>query len=418
VVFGLAPAWSASRPELVPALKASAEGTARARFSARDALVVGQLALSLVLLVAGALLTRGLLAAYATDLGYDPRPLSSLSFNLAMNGYDDERAGALRERALDSLRRLPGVVAVSTASRLPLSPDITMDGLRVPGHHTPTEQETPVDAVSIGADYFTAVGVPIVAGRAFTLDDISGERRVVIVNETLVRQYFPGGDAVGRQIYTGGYETRPWEIVGVARDHRVRSVGEDPRPYMHFPDRSTQSIGFVVRTSTPPSAALPMLRQAVWSLEPDIVFTEDVPAAEVADTTLMPTRVGALVLGTFGALALLLAAVGLYGVVAYSVSRRTREVGIRMALGAQRSAVLRTIAMRGGGLAFAGLLLGALASAGVGRLLGSLLYGVSGFDAVSYAAAAGVLLLIAGVANLVPAMAAIRVDPVRALRSE
>jgi putative ABC transport system permease protein len=138
----------------------------------------------------------------------------------------------------------------------------------------------------------------------------------------------------------------------------------------------------------------------------------------VADTTLMPTRVGALVLGTFGALALLLAAVGLYGVVAYSVSRRTREVGIRMALGAQRSAVLRTIAMRGGGLAFAGLLLGALASAGVGRLLGSLLYGVSGFDAVSYAAAAGVLLLIAGVANLVPAMAAIRVDPVRALRSE
>ncbi len=418
LIFGLAPAWSSSRPELVPALKASAEGDVRARFSTRDVLVIGQLAVSLVLLAAGALLARGLWAAHAADLGYDPGPLSSLSFNLRMNGYDTPRATALRDRAIVALRALPGVLAVSTASRLPLAPDINMDGLRVPGRHAPTEQETPVDTVQVGADYFTTVGVPIVAGRAFTPDDIAQARKVAIVNETLARQYWPDGTAVGRQIYTGSYESDPWEIVGVARDHKVRSVGEQSRPYLHKPATPNQSVGLVVRTAMPPTTALPMLRQALWSLEPDIVFTEDVPAEQVAEATMTPTRIGAIALGAFGLLALGLAAIGLYGVVAYSVSRRTREIGIRMALGAQRGAVLRLIVMRGGRLAAAGLVLGALASAGVGQLLESLLYGVSSFDAMSYAAAAGVLLLVAGIANLIPALSATRVDPIRALRSE
>jgi putative ABC transport system permease protein len=161
-----------------------------------------------------------------------------------------------------------------------------------------------------------------------------------------------------------------------------------------------------------------MLRQALWALEPEIVFTEDVPAEQVAAATVMPTRVGALVLGAFGALALLLAGVGLYGVVAYSVSRRTREVGIRMALGAERRTVLRLILAQGGRLALVGVALGATASVGVGRLLESLLYGVSGFDPIAYGAAAGILLLTACLANLVPALTAARLDPVRALRSE
>jgi ABC-type antimicrobial peptide transport system permease subunit len=204
----------------------------------------------------------------------------------------------------------------------------------------------------------------------------------------------------------------------VARDHKVRSVGEDPRPYLHVPVRPDQSIGLVVRTATSPAAALPMLRQALWSLEPDIVFTEDVPTEEVVATTVAPTRIGAMILGAFGVLALGLAAVGLYGVVAYSVSRRTREVGIRMALGARRAEVLRLIVMRGGRLAAAGVVCGTLVAAGVGQLLESLLYGVSSFDVISYTAAAGVLLLVAGVANLIPAISAARVDPVRALRSE
>ena len=414
LVFGLAPAWSASRPELVPALKASMEGDSRSRWSSRDLLVAGQLALSAVLLVTGALLVRGLVAARGADLGYDPRPLSSLTFDLSMNGYDEAKRDAFRERALEQLRALPGVIGATTATRLPMAPDINMSGVRVEGRHAPDQQETPVDSVAVGPDYFATVGVPIVVGRAFMSDDFLPGRRVAIVNETLAKQYWPDG-AVGQRFYRGDFKSEPWQIVGVARDHKVRSVGESPRPYVHVPGTS---LSFVVRTATPPASALPMLRQALWSLEPDIVFTEDASAAEIADTTMLPTRVGAILLGAFGALALGLAAIGLYGVVAYSVTQRTREIGIRVALGASRGSVLRLLASRGARLAVIGLALGALGAAGVGRLLTSMLYGVSAFDALAFGAAAAVLLLIAGIANIVPALTALRIDPVKALRSE
>ena len=418
VLFGLAPAWSSSRPELVPALKEVAEGDGRRRITLRNALVVAQLALSLVLLVAGALLTRGLFTARNADLGFDPTPVSSLSFNLQMNGYDTARATALRDQALQVLRGLPGVLAVSTASRLPLAPDINMDGILVPGHHNPQDEGTLIDTVTVGADYFAVVGVPILYGRGFTDDDVRQERRVAIVNETMARQYWPEGSAVGRLIYSGGFDSQPYEIVGVSRNHRVRSVGEDPRPYLHLPAGPSRSIGLVVRTATPAANALPMLRDALWKLEPDILFTEDVPASQVVATTVMPTRLGAMVLGAFGGLALLLAAVGLYGVIAHSVSRRTREVGIRIALGAERGQVLRLILAEGGRLALVGIALGVLASAAAARVLESLLYGVSGFDPAAYTIAAGVLLLVALAANLIPALTAARIDPVRALRSE
>ena len=176
LLFGLAPAWSASKPELVPALKDTGEGEGsgrRRRLTMRDALVVGQLALSLVLLVAGALLTRGLMAARATDIGFDPTHLASLSFNLQMNGYDAGRATAFKDRALQAVRALPGVSAASITSRLPLAPDVNMDGFVIRGHHAPTDDPTPIDTVTVGADYFAAVGVPVVAGRVFTEADVS-----------------------------------------------------------------------------------------------------------------------------------------------------------------------------------------------------------------------------------------------------
>ncbi len=231
----------------------------------------------------------------------------------------------------------------------------------------------------------------------------------------MARQFWPDGSAVGRVIRIG---KDPVEIIGIARDHKVRSVGEAPRPYLHVPAGPSQSMGLVVRTTMPAASALPTLRNALWTLEPNIVFTEDVPAQQVADTTVAPTRIGAVVLMAFGGLALGLAAIGVYGVIAFSVSRRTREVGIRMALGAERGQVLRMVLSQGVRLAGAGIALGAIASAGVSRLLESLLYGVSGFDPLAYVAAAGLLLLIAGAANLVPAITASRIDPVRALRSE
>ncbi|OFW46555.1 MAG: hypothetical protein A3J29_17555 [Acidobacteria bacterium RIFCSPLOWO2_12_FULL_67_14b] len=419
VVFGLAPAWSSSRPDLVPALKESAEPSSGGRGRLRDVLVVGQLALSLVLLVSGALLGRGLLTAQHADIGFDPAPVSLLSFNLQMNGYDLDRATAFRERAFQALRVLPGVTAVSTATRLPLSPEINMDGVLVQGHHAPDEKDgTPTDTVAVGVDYFDVVGVPILAGRAFTEDDVAQGRRVAIINETMARQYWPGASALGRRIHLDGFAAEPVEVIGVARDHKVRSVGEAPRPYLHRPAGKSRELGLIVRTTTPAVSALPMLRAALWAIEPDIVFTDGVPAEEVAAMTVVPTRIGAIMLGAFGMLALLLAAVGVYGVVAYSVSRRTREVGIRMALGAGRGQVLRMVLWQGGRLAAVGILLGAAGAAGAGQLLESMLYGVSALDPAAYAVAAALLLTVAAVANLVPAISAARVDPMRALRRE
>jgi putative ABC transport system permease protein len=421
LAFGLAPAWSASRIDLVPVLKDQTAGTlatGRRRFALGDSLVSAQLALSLVLLVCGALLVRGLIAARGTEMGFDPARIASLTFNLQMNGYDTDRAMAFRERAVEVLRGLPGVEAVSLATRLPLAPDVNMEGIKIPGRHAPDDPATPIDTVSIGADYFRAIGLPIVAGRAFTEDDVRGSRAVAIVNETMARQYWPDGSAVGRQIYPEGFDQPPREIVGVARDHKVRSVGEAPRSYLHLPAGPSRTVALVVRTSTPAAGALPMLRDALWRLEPNLVFTEEVSAAEIAATTMAPTRIGAGLIGAFAALALLLASIGLYGIIAYSVSLRTREVGIRMALGAARGQVIRLVLRQGSRLVLVGLTLGTLASLGAGRVLSSLLYGVSPVDPLAYAVAAGVLVGVAGVANLAPALAAARIDPLQALRRD
>jgi predicted permease len=295
-----------------------------------------------------------------------------------------------------------------------------MEGVKVPGHQRPEDDAVPIDSVGVGPGYFEAVGVGIVEGRAFTDSDREGSARVAIVNQTMARRYWPGESAIGKRLYLGDYDDPPTEVVGVSRDHKVRSVGEAPRPYLHLPwlASPSRSLGFAVRTSGTALLALPTLRQAIRELEPEIVFTEDDTAEAVAAVTLMPTRVGAAILGAFGLLALLLAAVGLYGLVAWSVSRRTREIGIRMALGARPAHVLALVLGQGLRLAVVGIAAGTLMAAGVAQLLRSLLYGVSAFDPAAYGVAALVLLAVAAAANAVPAWRASRIHPMRALRYE
>jgi len=421
LLFGLAPAWTASRPDLVPALKADASGHGpERRWSFRNVLVVGQLATSLVLLVAGALLMRGLLAAQGMDLGFDPKPISALSFNLAMNGYDQEQATALQERALESLRRLPGVEAVSVASHLPLSADVNLESVKVRGIHGSEDEPDAIDTVRVGPDYFEVLGVPIVEGRSFTEADREDAPQTAIINETMARTYWPDRSPIGESIYLGDFDAPPYQIVGVSRDHKVRSVGESPRPYLHLPALQSPSrgVGLLVRTAGPSEAALPMLRKAVLELDPEIVFTEDTPAEAIVATTVTPTRIGAVLLAAFGALALGLATVGLYGVVSYSVSRRTREVGVRMALGARPGDVLGLVLGQGLKLAGVGIAIGVVVSALVARVLESLLFGVSAVDPVSYAVAGLLLLAVAAAANAMPARRASRIDPMRALHYE
>jgi putative ABC transport system permease protein len=423
VVFGLAPAYRATKPDLVPALKGSSagsqSGTKRGSYLSKT-LVVGQLAVSLVLLVAGTLLTRGLFQAQRTELGFDPDRLSALSFDLGMNNYTLEQAKAFQRELRERLEALPGIETVAMTSRMPLAPDINMESIRIPGQHRPEDDGTPIDATYVDARYFRAIGVPIVEGRAFDENDREGSPKVVIVNQAFAKRYWPNESALGKRIFTENFDGPSYEIVGVSRDHKIRSIGEEPRPYLQFALAQSPTVltNLLVRTSVSTDAALPMLEKEVHAMNPEIVFTERTTAREVVDVTLMPTRAGASLLAAFGGLALLLAAVGLYGVIAYSVSRRTREVGLRMAMGAKGSDVVKMILGSGLRLAGLGVAIGSLASAGVARVLESYLYGVSAVDPIAYLVAAFVLLAVAVVANLVPALRASRVSPMTALRYE
>ena len=421
LLFGLVPALQASRPDLVPALRgeASTRGGRRA-FALRDVLVTGQLALSLVLLVAGALVLRGLHRANQIRPGFDPDRLAVLEFNLKMNGYSNEQATALQQRVTERLRALPGVEKVSLVSRPPLGLDHGMEGIRIRGQHGPDDPPALVDSASVDPDYFKALGVAIREGRAFTEADDEHAPKVVVVNEAMARRYWAGRSPLGERIYTEGFDGPAFEVVGVVADYKVRDVGEEPVPYLHFAWRqqADRRTTVLARTAGPAAPALPTLRRAVLDLEPAVVFSEDGTIADLLRVTLAPARAGAALLSAFGLLALMLAAVGLYGVVSYSVAQRTREVGIRMALGARVGDVLRLMLGRGMRLAAVGVGLGALLSMALGQVLSSLLYGVSSIDPVAFAGAATLLLAVAFVANFLPARRAARVDPTVALRYE
>jgi predicted permease len=310
--FGLAPALRASRPDLVPALtgdSASAQGGPRRGSLLQKALVVGQLAVSLVLLVAGSLLTRALFEAQNADLGFDPSGIASIAFDLGMNNYTTEEAEAFRRSMVERLEGLPGVEAVSLAARMPLAPDINMEGVMIPGHHRPDDDPTAIDSTYVDESYFRVVRVPIVEGRGIGASDREGSPKVVVVNQALAQRYWPNESAVGKRIYPEVFEGPSVEIVGVARDHKVRSIGEEARPYLHFAWAQSSSLltTVMVRTSGRADEALPLLEREILAMDPEIVFTEKATAQEVTDVTLLPTRAGASLLGAFGVLALLLA---------------------------------------------------------------------------------------------------------------
>jgi predicted permease len=421
LLFGLVPALQASRPDLVPALRGEATASRKPRaFTLRDLLVSGQLALALVLLVAGALFLRGLSAASAIPAGFASETVAVLAFNPKMNGYLQDQATALQRRVVDRLRAVPGVLRVAQVSRPPLGHDRNMEGVRIRGHHQPDDEPTAIDSTFVEPDYFAALDLRLVEGRAFTEDDDQDAPKVAIVNEAMARKYWPGRSPLGERLYTNGFDQPGTEIVGVVADYKVRELGEAPRPYLHVAWRQDRSFHttLLVRTSGPAHPLVPALRRAVLELEQALVFTDESTLQELVRSTLGPAQAGAALLGAFGLLALTLAAIGLYGVVSYAVAQRTRELGVRVALGASVGNVVRLVVGSGMRLILLGLIVGALIAAGLTRLVSSMLFGVSTVDPLAYLGAAAVLMAVALLANLLPARRAARVDPMVALRYE
>jgi len=418
VIFGLVPALRASRPDLVPALKDSGDGRATSvrGFELRDTLVVLQVAVSLVLLVGGALVVRSLGVAGQMDFAYDLDRTAYLSIATEMNGYSDEQAGVLIQEAKLRLEALPGVQAVGMTSRVPLSLNNNGFGLFIDGHQdSNSDRPYILDGARVDEGYFDALGLQIVAGRAIEPADADERRRVAVVTAAMASRFWPDENVLGREFRTtwGG---EPYRIVGVVENYKVDTPGEDPKPYIHLPfPRETASANFLVRTATPAAPQVPAFEREFRALDPDLVFLDTGTARGLAQVRLFPIQAGAWLIGAFGVLALVLAAVGLYGVIAYSVNRRLREIGIRMALGADGSTVARLVLRKGMTLVAIGAVIGVVLAAMGARALSAVLF-VGPFDVPSFAIATAVLAAVAAVANWVPARRASRVDPMVVLR--
>ena len=418
VVFGLIPALRSSRPDLVPALKDASAASRRKRFELRDILVVVQIAVSLVLVVGGALLVRSLAAAGRVPLGYDGDRTAYLSLALEMNGYDRDRGGQFLEEGVRRLQALPQVEAVALTSRLPLSLNNNGFSLFITGHETPDNRPIPVDGAYVDERYFDALRVKLLAGRNIDVTDRDERRRVVVISNAMAQRYWPGQpeNALGRELRLreGG---DPYQVIGVVADYKVDTPGESPKPYIHLPLSKQETFGnYIVRTSVAGTGMVPTLQRELRTLDPELVFLDKGTERDLADVRLFPVRAGAWLIGAFGALALVVAAVGLYGVIGYSVSRRVREIGIRKALGARPGQLLGMVLGEGMILVMIGGVLGVVLAAGAAQVLSSVLF-VGPFDAVSFTIAFGVLAVVALLANAIPARRAANVDPMVALRS-
>ncbi len=420
--IGLLPAWRASRVDPLAALKDDAGGLAagghRARL--RGALVVTQVAVSLVLLVGAGLFLRSLAAQRKINLGFAPEHALLVSMDLFPNGYDQKRGAEFYRQLTSRVVALPGVASVSLSSRVPpqffesSSMDFDLEG------YAPRKDELlNFQYETVAPRYFQTMQIPLVEGREFSASDEAKTAPVAIVNETLARRYWGGQSALGRRLRdsTGKWYT----VVGVARDAKYLGVTEAARPWIYFAHAQEQYgslMTLIVRTAGEPLALRASVRDAVRGLDGTLAVFDEKTLAAHSNGALFLDRLTVIFLSTFGLLALLLAALGLYGVLAYAVAERTRELGIRMALGAQASAVLRLVLRQGLRLALLGVALGLAAAFALTRWLNTLLFGVSATDPLTFAGIALLLTFVALVACWIPARRATKVDPMIALRCE
>ena len=420
LAFGLVPALQATNPDVAPILKDEGATTqGRRRLSLRNGLVVAQVSISLVLLMGAGLFVRSLQKAQAIDPGFSTEEAVLLWPNMELSGFTADEGRQIYQALEERLSALPGVTAVGLVSRLPLGISVETQGVSIQGVQPPPgRDELDVDNTSVTEGYFQAMGIPILRGRNFGPEDGPESSRTLIVSEAAAQRFWPGEDPVGKTVRFG--ESSVATVIGVAGDTKVRTLGEAPRPFFYHPARRTyiESLNILVKGNRPSAELLPAVRRAAMELAPSMVIMESKTMEEHMGILLFAPRMAALLLSVFGALALVLAGVGLYGLVSYAVARRTREVGIRVSLGANTAQVIGMVMGDGMRLVLIGGAIGMALSASVTWLLSGFLYGIGALDMVTFLGIPLVLASVALGAAYVPARRAGHANPVEALRSE
>jgi len=425
VVFGLVPAFQASHCNVNDTLKESGrDAAAGARgHRIRNALVVAEVAVSFTLLVGAGLLINSFMHLRNLDPGFRADHLLTMKVPLSRVKYpEQEKRTAFFDEVIRRVRALPGIDSAAVGNNLPLTYDgdsilISVEGVPDP----PIDQHPDVIFRVVGPNYLSTMGIPLVAGRDFTEHDNSQSSRVTIVTEKTARYYWPGQNPIGKRVKTGGPDS-PWEeVVGVAKDVRQNDFIKEPKMQMYMPYAQVGDFppnALVVRTRLNPLSLAPTVRNEIWAIDKDQPVSDIRSMDEIVSEAVARQRFSMLLLGIFAGLALILAAVGIYGVMSYSVVQRTREIGIRMALGAQRTDMLKMTVTQGLKLVLVGLTLGLAAAFVLTRVMATLLFGISATDPLTYVAISLVLLAVAAAASYIPALRATKVDPMVALRYE
>jgi predicted permease len=421
VIFGLAPAIQASRPDLVVELKerSGAPAGSNRLFSLRNCLVAAQVALSLVALIGAGLFLRSMQNAQRTNPGFDADHLASISFDLGAQGYTEERGRQFQRTVLERAASVPGVTGATLAGSVPLFNGGFARTVFLEGQDTTDRRSGKLVQINVvGPKFLETFGIPLMRGRGFSESDQPNTPAVVIINETMARRFWPDEDAVGKRFKFFGQNNFSL-VIGIAKDSKYNFIGEDPTPYIYQPMSQIYQpqLSLIVKAAQP-SAVLGTVRAEVQQLNRNLPLTGIFTLPEIFDQALWAPKMGASLLAIFAALSLLLAVIGIYGVMAYSVSQRTRELGIRMALGASRRDVVRMVVWQGLRLTLMGVAIGLLASFFATRLITTMLFDVSATDALTFIIVPLVLATAALGASYLPALRATRIDPMVALRYE
>jgi predicted permease len=415
IACGLLPATQATRIDLATAMKPTS-GRAPKRLRARQVLVAAQMALSMLLVVTAALLGRSLVNANAIDPGFTIAGVDVADFDLRLGGYAPTAPRVFFEDLLARVQRLPGVESAALARVVPLTREREGGRVWLPGQQGDDRAIT-VSRNFVSADYFRVLRLPLSHGRTFDERDRAGAPAVAIVNETMARRAWPGRDPVG-QLLLHGISRRPLEVVGVVRDAKYRTIGEDPSPFVYIPAAQTNEAVMRLLIRSNGTSVLPQMRAMVAEIDPNLPLSGAGTLADVTAVTLLPHRLASWLAGGVALVGAFLAALGLYGLASYTVMQRTREIGVRMALGALRMQVVRVILATATRPLVIGAALGLLASSLATRLLAGMLYGVQPLDPLSFIGGAVMFMIVAVLASLVPARRAASVNPVEALRAE